>query len=93
MTDAFAEAGGFTTQFPYLLPTRSHFTTLIITDAHCSQLHAGVLQTVTHIRQNTGYFDSPASQGYFKEMYYVLEDQQQTLQSAYLPSTSERQSF
>ncbi|XP_052227506.1 uncharacterized protein LOC127842187 [Dreissena polymorpha] len=39
------------TGFPYLPPTRSHFTTLIIRDAHCSQLHAGVLQTVTHIRQ------------------------------------------
>ncbi|KAH3876563.1 hypothetical protein DPMN_000409 [Dreissena polymorpha] len=37
--------------------------------------------------------NSPASQGYFKEMYYVLEDQQQTLQSAYIPSTSERQIF
>jgi len=39
------------TKFPLLLPPKTHLTDLIIQDAHSRQLHAGVSQTVTLIRQ------------------------------------------
>lgn len=38
-------------KFPYLLPTKHRFTTLVIQDAHQRQLHAGVNSTVTYLRQ------------------------------------------
>ena len=40
-----------TTKFPYLLPAKHPVSELIVTDAHRSQLHAGVNQTVIHLRQ------------------------------------------
>jgi hypothetical protein len=40
-----------TTRYPYLLPTKHTFTTLVIMDAHLNQLHGGVNITVTHLRQ------------------------------------------
>ena len=39
------------TKFPYLLPQRHPFTTLVIRDYHVKQFHAGVNSTVTAIRQ------------------------------------------
>jgi hypothetical protein len=39
------------TRFPYLLPAKNYLTTLIINDVHCRQLHTGISQTVTSIRQ------------------------------------------
>jgi len=39
------------TKFPLLLPPKKHLTKLIIQDAHSRQLHAGVSQTVTLLRQ------------------------------------------
>ena len=38
-------------KFPYLLPGKHALTKLIIEDAHRDQLHAGIAQTVTHLRQ------------------------------------------
>ena len=38
-------------RFPYLLPTRHHFTTLVIQNAHVVQLHSGVNATLTTLRQ------------------------------------------
>ena len=40
-----------TEKYPYLLPTKHRFTTLVIQDAHEPQLHAGVNSTVTFLRQ------------------------------------------
>ena len=39
-----------TAKYPYLLPTKHRFTTLVIQDAHEPQLHAGVNSTVTFLR-------------------------------------------
>ena len=39
------------TRFPYLLPPRHHFTTLVIQVAHVVQLHSGVNATLTTLRQ------------------------------------------
>lgn len=39
------------TRFPYLLPAKHAVTRLLVLEAHRYQLHAGVNQTVTHIRQ------------------------------------------
>ena len=38
-------------KFPYLLPSRHHFTVLVIKDAHVTQLHSGVNATLTALRQ------------------------------------------
>ena len=38
-------------KYPFLLPTTHKLTTLIVTDAHANQLHAGVNITITHLRQ------------------------------------------
>lgn len=43
-----------TTKFPYLLPSRHTLTTLIILAAHITQLHGGVICTVTAQRTNSG---------------------------------------
>ena len=42
-----------TAKYPYLLPTKHRFTTLVTQDAHKRQLHAGVTcnSTVTFLRQ------------------------------------------
>ena len=40
-----------TTRYPYLLPTKHTFTTLVIMDAYFNQLHGGVNITVTHLRK------------------------------------------
>ena len=39
------------TRFPYLLPPRHHFTTLVIQNAHVVQLHSGVNATLTTLCQ------------------------------------------
>ena len=39
-------------KFPYLLPTKHHFTQLVIYAIHNAQLHAGVNATLTALRQN-----------------------------------------
>jgi len=39
-------------RFPYLLPSRHHFTTLVILRAHLTQLHSGVNATLTILRQS-----------------------------------------
>ena len=39
-------------KFPYLLPTKHHFTHLVIYAVHNAQLHAGVNSTLTAIRQS-----------------------------------------
>lgn len=39
------------TKFPYLLPLRHHFTTLVIKNAHAAQLHSGVNATLTALHQ------------------------------------------
>ena len=39
------------TRFPYLLPPRHHFTTLVIQNAHVVQLHSGINATVTTLCQ------------------------------------------
>lgn len=39
------------TKYPYLLPTKHRFTTLVIQDAHVRQLHAGVNGTITYLRE------------------------------------------
>ena len=41
-----------TAKYPYLLPTKHRFSTLVIQDAHERQLHAGVNSTVTFLRQS-----------------------------------------
>ena len=38
-------------KFPYLLPSRHHFTVLVIQHAHAVQLHSGVNATLTTLRQ------------------------------------------
>ena len=38
-------------KFPYLLPSRHHFTVFIIQQAHAVQLHSGVNATLTMLRQ------------------------------------------
>ena len=38
-------------KYPKLLPKDTHFTQLIIEDAHCRIIHSGVSQTLTTIRQ------------------------------------------
>jgi len=38
-------------KFPYLLPSRHTFTTLVLKNAHVAQLHGGVNATLTAIRQ------------------------------------------
>ena len=40
-----------TTRYPYVLPTKHTFPTLVIMDAHFTQLHGGVNITVTHLRK------------------------------------------
>lgn len=40
-----------TAKYPYLLPTKDRFTTLVIQEAHERQIHAGVNITVTFLRQ------------------------------------------
>ena len=39
------------TKYPKLLPKDTHFTRLIIQDAHCRILHSGVSQTLARVRQ------------------------------------------
>ena len=39
------------TRFPYLLPPRHHFTTLVIQNAHVVQLHSGINATLTTLCQ------------------------------------------
>ena len=39
-------------KFPYLLPTKHHFTQIVIYAIHNAQLHAGVNATLTALRQN-----------------------------------------
>ena len=39
------------TRFPYLLPPRHHFTTLVIQNAHVVQLHSGINTTLTTLCQ------------------------------------------
>ena len=39
-------------RFPYLLPPKHQFTTLIVSSVHSSQYHGGVIGTLTAIRQN-----------------------------------------
>ena len=39
------------TSFPYLLPPRHHFTTLVIQNAHVVQLHSGINATLTTLCQ------------------------------------------
>ncbi|XP_053385696.1 uncharacterized protein LOC128550514 [Mercenaria mercenaria] len=39
------------TRFPYLIPSRRKLTELIVTDAHETQLRAGLESTVTYLRQ------------------------------------------
>ena len=39
------------TKFPYLLPSKHHFTNLVISQAHVMQHHSGVNSTLTTIRQ------------------------------------------
>ncbi|XP_045157304.2 uncharacterized protein LOC123523719 [Mercenaria mercenaria] len=39
------------TRFPYLIPSRGKLTELIVTDAHETQLHAGLESTVTYLGQ------------------------------------------
>ena len=39
------------TKFPYLLPSKHHFTNLVILQAHIAQHHSGVNSTLTTIRQ------------------------------------------
>ncbi|XP_045215312.2 uncharacterized protein LOC123565509 [Mercenaria mercenaria] len=39
------------TRFPYLIPSRGKLTELLVTDAHETQLHAGLESTVTYLRQ------------------------------------------
>ncbi|KAH3695567.1 hypothetical protein DPMN_083028 [Dreissena polymorpha] len=97
MMDAFAVAGGFTTH-EYLQIQDSRISCLHVVIDHYRRSLLPVTcrrfaDSNSHTTKILDTFNSPASQGYFKEMYYVLEDQQQTLQSAYLSSTSERQSF
>ena len=41
-----------TTRFPYLIPQNHQLTKLIVRDAHERLKHAGVLSTVTHLRQH-----------------------------------------
>jgi len=38
-------------KFPYLLPSRHYFTTLVIQNAHVTQLHCGTNATLTTLRQ------------------------------------------
>ena len=40
------------TKYPYLLPTKSRFTELLIMNTHNKLKHSGVLSIVTEIRQN-----------------------------------------
>ena len=39
-----------TAKYPYLLPTKHRFTTLVVMDAHENLLHSGVSSTVAHLR-------------------------------------------
>jgi len=39
-------------KFPLLLPSRHHFTTLVIQNAHAKQLHSGINATLTVLRQS-----------------------------------------
>ena len=40
-----------TTKFPYLLPAKHHFSSLVITDTHVKLFHAGSGSTLTTLRQ------------------------------------------
>ena len=38
-------------KFPYLLPSKHHFTNLLILQAHTAQYHSGINSTLTTVRQ------------------------------------------
>ena len=77
------------TKIPILMPSSHKLTTLIIMDAHTHQMHGGVINTVTQLRQK--YWIPRIRQGVkscFTEMCYLSESVRACLPTTRITSSS-----
>ena len=80
------------TRFPYLLPPRHHFTTLVIQNAHVVQLHSGINATLTTLSEVLDPFCSPMDQVHSSPVCSVQEDWWSAIYQSKPPSPCEIQS-